>query len=48
MESVEVLPYLREYFSVTSGGFTAFERGCTEVTDESKYTCQQVVEGEYN
>jgi len=30
---------------VTSGGFTAFERGCTEVTDESKYTCQQVVEG---
>ena len=35
-------------FSVTSGGLAAFERGCTEVSDESKYTCQQVEQGGHN
>ena len=32
-------------FSVTSGGLAAFERGCTELSDESKYSCQQVNQG---
>ena len=35
----------RKYFSATSGGLAAFERGCTEVSDESKYTCQNVDQG---